>query len=75
MTRVITDRQVYDAVRKFTQEHGYAPNLRELAAMVGVKAISTVRVHLVHLKRDGYVTWTEFANRTVRIISEWGDAA
>ncbi|EST12030.1 transcriptional regulator [Sporolactobacillus laevolacticus] len=60
---------IVDAVNKLTEEHGYAPSVRELADAVNLKSTSTVQGHLERLKRDGRVDFEEGCPRTVRIVS------
>lgn len=49
-----TERAVLDALEAFLAAHGYAPTLRELAAVCGVSHVR-VRVYLRRLERAGLV--------------------
>jgi DNA-binding IclR family transcriptional regulator len=47
---------------------GYPPTIPELAEALGV-ADSTVHKHLSRLRAEGYVTWTDGQQRTLRFCS------
>jgi repressor LexA len=48
-------RQVYEYVRSYTIEHGYAPSLMEIRDHLGLSAVSTVHEHLVNLEIKGFL--------------------
>jgi repressor LexA len=48
-------RRVYDFVRSYTIEHGYAPSLMEIRDHMGLTAVSTVHEHLVNLEAKGFL--------------------
>jgi repressor LexA len=48
-------RQVYEYVRSYTIEHGYAPSLMEIRDHLGLSAVSTVHEHLVNLEAKGFL--------------------
>jgi repressor LexA len=60
---------VVDAIRAFITKHGYSPTVREIADGIGVSSLNTVAGHLMALRRKGFVTWSEGAARTIRIVS------
>lgn len=70
MTRLgLTSRQVQvlDFVRAYLAEHRYGPGLKEIAAALGVRAVSTVHKHVAELQRKGYVL-REPDSRTVALV-------
>jgi SOS-response transcriptional repressor LexA len=69
MTRLgLTSRQVQvlDFVRAYLAEHRYGPGLKEIAAALGLRAVSTVHKHVAELQRKGYV-FREPDSRTIAL--------
>jgi len=68
--RYITARQndVLNAIRQYIQENQYAPSIRELGTMVGLRSSSTVHRHLEKLKENGRIHWETSSPRTITII-------
>jgi repressor LexA len=52
---MVTDRQraILDYLRRFVDEHGYPPTVREIGEAVGLRSPSTVHAHLAQLERAG----------------------
>jgi repressor LexA len=48
-------RQTLDFLRQFIAEHGMAPSLKEIAAAIGVKSLSTAHFHLERLESKGFI--------------------
>jgi len=48
-------REVLDFIRSFQTEHGYSPSLEEIAAHLGLSAVSTVHEHVANLVRKGFL--------------------
>lgn len=48
-------RQVLDAFRDLTAQHGYPPSRQEVADAVGLASTSTVQWHLDRLEADGLI--------------------
>lgn len=46
-------REILDFIISFQSRRGYAPSLEEIAARLGLSAVSTVHEHLVNLERKG----------------------
>lgn len=51
--KVTTKQKVYEAVCRYIREHGYAPTVREIAELTGLKSISSVHCYLTRLYIDG----------------------
>ena len=58
------------AIEGYKAEHGFAPSVRELAALVDAPLI-TVHSALARLREAGIVDWVEGRNRTLK-VTEWG---
>ena len=52
---MLTDRQreIYDYVTRYVDDHGYPPTVREIGEAVGLASPSTVHAHLANLERAG----------------------
>jgi repressor LexA len=51
MTR--RQREIYDFICGFVEEHGYSPSLEEIAAQFGLTSVATVHKHVQHLVEKG----------------------
>lgn len=47
--------EILKAIIAYTQEHGYAPTVREICEMVGLESPSSVQNHLKKMLRDGMI--------------------
>lgn len=63
--------RVYLAIETFIKEKGYSPSVRELCKLTGRTSPGTIQVHLVNLKKLGYITYVNGRNRTIRITKEY----
>src|SRR2546426_9185990 len=48
-------REIYEFVTRFVDEHGYPPTVREIGDAVGLASPSTVHAHLANLERAGFL--------------------
>lgn len=57
MIKELTPKQqrIYDYILDYTNEYGYPPSVREIAAAVGLKSPSTVHFHLKALEEAGAI--------------------
>lgn len=71
----MTNKQekLFQAIKKYIDENGYSPTVRELCKMVGVSSPATVHGTLKRLKAKGYIDYVYNHNRTIRIIKEIDD--
>lgn len=61
------EQRALDLVIKFILDNGYAPSVREVAAMIG-RSPSMARLHLTNLQRKGYITRPLNTMRVIRIL-------
>ena len=61
--------QIASFIGQFTQQHGFAPTLREISQGFSFKTPTGVTCHLRALKRKGFVTWDEGKSRTIRLTN------
>ena len=56
-----------DYIRKFTEENGYTPSVREIGKECGIKSTATVHSYIEKLQNKGYLNKTENKKRAVTI--------
>lgn len=61
-------------IAAFSQEHGYAPTIREMAAGAGISSNSVVTYNLNILAREGYARKGEYAARTTVLTAKGEEA-
>lgn len=68
----LTPRQqfVYETIKNFIENNGYAPSVRELCNLCCVSSSATMWVHLQKIKQKGYIDFINKKSRTIRIIKE-----
>jgi repressor LexA len=63
------DRRVLETVRRFIEEHGYPPTVRQVAAELGLQSASGAHTSLIRLRDAGRVTWVIGQPRTLRVVT------
>lgn len=63
----LTKRQheVINTIDSLTEQKGYPPSFRELAAVLGISSVNGVMSHLRPLKALGFVRWEQGKPRTL----------
>ena len=64
------ERKVLKATVEYIEENGYAPSVREICELVGIKSTSTVHGQLTKLEDKGYVKRKEKSPRAMVILKE-----
>jgi len=59
-------KQVLEFIEAFSQEHGYAPSQKEIAAHFGFSSLGTVQNYLVRLQEAEFLEKTWNGKRTLR---------
>lgn len=59
--------RVMDYIRKFSEDYGYTPSVREIAKECGIKSTATVHSYIEKLQTRGYLNKTENKKRAVTI--------
>ncbi len=59
--------KVMDYIRKYTEENGYTPSVREIAKECGIKSTATVHSYIERLQSRGYLNKTDNKKRAVSI--------
>lgn len=71
LVKPITGRQkeALDFINSFIQDKGYAPSLRELAAFLETKNLSTAHYFVKELEKKGYLRRDHYKNRGITPIT------
>ncbi len=59
--------KVMDYIRKFQEENGYTPSVREIGQECNIKSTATVHTYLERLRDKGYLSKTDKKKRSVSI--------
>ena len=59
--------KVMDYIRKFSEENGYTPSVREIGKECGIKSPATVHSYIEKLQNKGYLNKTDNKKRSVTI--------
>ncbi|MGZ8693311.1 MAG: transcriptional repressor LexA [Gaiellaceae bacterium] len=67
---MLTDRQreIYDFLTRYVDDHGYPPTVREIGEAVGLASPSTVHAHLANLERAGLIKRDPTKPRAVELV-------
>ncbi len=67
---MLTDRQreIYDYVVGYVDDHGYPPTVREIGEAVGLASPSTVHAHLANLERAGLLRRDPTKPRALELV-------
>ena len=68
-------REIFDYVRDFVAEQGYAPSLEEIGAHFGLSSVATVHKHVQHLAEKGYLRKAWNRSRSIEPLEEAEAAA
>ena len=58
-------RDILEVIRKFIDEHGYSPSVREICEITGLKSTATVHGYLKRLEEHGLLNKAANKNRAV----------
>ena len=59
--------KVMDYIRRFSEENGYTPSVREIGAYCGIKSTATVHSYIERLQKKGYLNKAENKKRAVTL--------
>lgn len=63
-----TQERLYLTIKKYIENYGYSPTVRELCKLNGVNSPATIHYGLKQLKKKGYIDYQYNKNRTIRIM-------
>lgn len=61
-------QEVMEAIRSFTDRHGYPPTVRDIGKAVGLTSSSTVHVHLANLEKLGLLRRDPSKPRAIELL-------
>jgi repressor LexA len=61
-------RQVYDFIHDFVQEHGYSPSFEEIGAGLDLSSLATVHKHISNLERKGLLKRDYNRSRSIDLL-------
>jgi len=67
-------REIYDFICGFVDEHGYSPSLEEIGAHFGLSSVATVHKHVQHLVEKGMLRKAWNRSRSVEPIQSRAEA-
>jgi repressor LexA len=65
-------REIYDFIREFVEEHGYSPSLEEIGAHFDLASVATVHKHVQHLVAKGFLRKAWNRSRSLEPVPEGG---
>ena len=68
-------REIFDYVCSFIDEHGYSPSLEEIGAHFGLSSVATVHKHVQHLVEKGLLRKSWNRSRSVEPVVDETPAA
>ena len=62
-------REIFDFLSEFIQQHGYAPSLEEIGRRFGLSSLATVHKHLTNLQEKGFIKRAWNRSRSVEMVT------
>lgn len=62
-----TTQKVYQFIKNYIEDNGFAPSVRELCQGVGVSSTATAQYHIKKLVNDGKISLSGAKNRTITL--------
>lgn len=59
---------IYACIKSFVDKNGYAPSIRELCSMTGLRSTATVYHHLRTLRKEGLIDYVDGKARTIVVL-------
>jgi repressor LexA len=67
-------KEIYEYVRSFVDEEGYAPSLEEIGARFGLSSVATVHKHVQNLVDKGLLRKSWNRSRSLEIVDRSGES-
>lgn len=65
-------REVYDFLQSFIEEHGYSPSFEEIGAGLGLSSLATVHKHISNLQEKGLLKRDYNRSRSIDVVKMRG---
>ena len=68
--KVLTPRQkeVYDIIKDYIKQNGYAPSYEEIKQMTNMKSKSNVHAYVQSLKKRGFIDDIPYSKRSIVVL-------
>lgn len=63
-------KQIYDYINDFIDQHGYSPSLEEVGRHFGLSSVATVHKHVTNLVRKGLLRRSWNQNRSIEVVRD-----
>jgi repressor LexA len=68
-------REIFDFVKRYGEEHGYPPTVRDIGKAIGLTSSSTVHAHLANLEKLGVLRRDPTKPRAIEVLVDKAKAA
>jgi repressor LexA len=68
-------REIFDFVKSYGEEHGYPPTVRDIGKAIGLTSSSTVHAHLANLEKLGVLRRDPTKPRAIEVLVDKAKAA
>jgi repressor LexA len=68
-------REIFDFVRRYGEEHGYPPTVRDIGKAIGLTSSSTVHAHLANLEKLGVLRRDPTKPRAIEVLVDKAKSA
>lgn len=66
-TLTSAQQELYDWLVNYIQENQHSPSIRQMMKAMNLKSPAPIQSRLEHLRRKGYIEWSEGKARTIRV--------
>lgn len=63
-------KELYDWLEEYIRLHQHSPSIRQMMVAMGLNSPAPIQSRLEHLRKKGYIEWTEGKARTYRIKND-----
>ncbi|MBD2181106.1 repressor LexA [Planktothrix sp. FACHB-1355] len=63
-------KELYDWLVEYIRQHQYAPSIRQMMLAMNLKSPAPVQSRLEHLRKKGYIEWSDGKARTIKILQQ-----
>jgi repressor LexA len=68
-------REIFDFVRRYGEDHGYPPTVRDIGKAIGLTSSSTVHAHLANLEKLGVLRRDPTKPRAIEVLVDKAKSA
>jgi repressor LexA len=75
LTLTKRQREIFEYVKRYGEEHGYPPTVRDIGKAIGLTSSSTVHAHLANLEKLGLLRRDPTKPRAIEVLVDKAKAA